>query len=316
MLNVNDLNKAIQSKPSDLIISDLKWKYLLWSILKGKNVLVIGPTRSGKNKAIQSAVKVLGRENVFFYFNMGSTQDARSMLIGNTFFKKETGTVFSKSAFVKAITTKNAVILLDELSRGHHDAWNILMSVLDSTQRYLRLDESETSEIIPVADGVSFVSTANIGTEYTATRTIDKAVSSRFPVKIEMEPLSKKDELSLLTTLYPGISTSSKDTFESLCSISNHTRQQVKQEDSKIFGSSFISTGAVVEMAELVVGGFSLTEIAEVSIYPEYSSDGGVDSERTYIKQLVQKYIKPSNTPSPINDPVTSPPVNTNTIPF
>jgi len=28
-----------------------------------------------------------------------------------------------------------------------------------------------------------------------------------------------------------------------------------------------------------------------VSVYPQFSNDGGVDSERTFIKQLVQKYI-------------------------
>ena len=30
---------------------------------------------------------------------------------------------------------------------------------------------------------------------------------------------------------------------------------------------------------------------AEVTIYPQYSDDGGVESERTYIRQLVQKYV-------------------------
>ena len=28
-----------------------------------------------------------------------------------------------------------------------------------------------------------------------------------------------------------------------------------------------------------------------MTIYPQYSDDGGVDSERVFIKQLVQKYI-------------------------
>jgi hypothetical protein len=47
-----------------------------------------------------------------------------------------------------------------------------------------------------------------------------------------------------------------------------------------------------VEMAELLVDGFSLEEIAENAIYPNFDSEGGVNSERTYVKQLVQKYIK------------------------
>ena len=42
---------------------------------------------------------------------------------------------------------------------------------------------------------------------------------------------------------------------------------------------------------ELLYDGFSLEESAEVSIYPQYSADGGADSERTFVKQLVQKYV-------------------------
>jgi hypothetical protein len=36
--------------------------------------------------------------------------------------------------------------------------------------------------------------------------------------------------------------------------------------------------------------GFTLEESAEVCIYPQYDSTGGVDSERTFVKQIVQKF--------------------------
>ena len=45
-------------------------------------------------------------------------------------------------------------------------------------------------------------------------------------------------------------------------------------------------------MAGLIYDGFDLFEAAEISIFPFFSNDGGVDSERTYVKQLVQKYVK------------------------
>ena len=44
-------------------------------------------------------------------------------------------------------------------------------------------------------------------------------------------------------------------------------------------------------MAGLVYDGFGLDEAAEVSIYPQFADDGGVDSERTFVKQLVQKFM-------------------------
>ena len=55
--------------------------------------------------------------------------------------------------------------------------------------------------------------------------------------------------------------------------------------------SNGISTRTSVELAGLLFDGFGLDEAAEVTVYPQYSEDGGMESERTYIKQLVQKFI-------------------------
>jgi len=45
-------------KPNDLIIDKLKWKYMVWSVLRGKNILFVGPTRCGKTKAAQSVSEI------------------------------------------------------------------------------------------------------------------------------------------------------------------------------------------------------------------------------------------------------------------
>lgn len=310
LTSVNEiLNSAVSMKPTDVIISDLKWKYLVRSVLYGKNVLMIGPTGCGKTLAAQTVAKVFNRP--FFYFNMGSTQDARSALIGNTHFEKDTGTIFSESTFVRAIQTPNAVILLDEISRAHHDAANIMMTVLDTLQRYLRLDEKKDNAIVNVAKGVCFIGTANIGNQYTATRVMDRALMDRFSVKIEMDFLDKESEINLVVNRFK-IDTKNTELFNTIsaiCEIASHTRDQYRQDDGKI--TNFVSTRAVCEMAELVKDGFNLREIAESAIYPEFSVDGGVDSERTYIKQVVQKYIPAESTNSPLmNDPLknTQPP--------
>jgi len=149
----------------------------------------LDPLVAARHLLLKLLLRLLCKENKFFYFNLGATQDARASLIGNTHFDKSSGTFFKESSFVKAIRTPNAIILLDEISRSHHDGVNILMTVLDDLQRYIRLDEKEDSEIVRVADGVTFIATANVGNEYTATRVMDRALLSRFPVKIEMTPL-------------------------------------------------------------------------------------------------------------------------------
>ena len=49
-------------------------------------------------------------------------------------------------------------------------------------------------------------------------------------------------------------------------------------------------------MASLVYDGFTLEEAAQVIVYPQYDTAGGVDSERTFVKQIVQKYCDDGST--------------------
>ena len=269
-------------KPEQLIMSDLKWKYLVRSAMRGKNIMMTGPAGTGKTMAAKYLVSALERPD--FYFNLGATQDPRATLIGNTHFSKEDGTYFAESLFVKAIQTENAVILLDELSRAHPEAWNILMTVLDLNQRYLRLDEKDGAPTIKVAPGVSFIATANVGNEYTSTRVMDRALQDRF-ITIEMDQLDEQMEFALLKMKYPAAHT---EAVQAIAEIASQTRRECKTANPKLTNS--LSTRAAVELTSLIYDGFSLTEAAEVGIYPFFSEDGGVDSERTYVKQIVQKY--------------------------
>ena len=270
-------------KPTGLVMNELKWKYLIRSAVRGKNIMMTGQAGCGKTLAAKSLVNALDRPD--FYFNLGATQDPRSTLIGNVHFNKKDGTYFSESLFVKAIQTENAVILLDELTRAHPDAWNILMPVLDQGQRYLRLDEADGQETINVANGVTFVATANIGNEYTATRQLDKALMDRFTV-IEMDLLNQEEEAGLLHYMFPSVD---KDILNNVASISDLTRVEALSESARI--SSGVSTRTSVEIAGLLFDGFSLLEAADITIYPQYDSSGGVDSERTFVKQIVQKFV-------------------------
>ncbi len=277
------IQRAPQIKPKDLEMSDIKWKYLVRSAVRGKNIMMVGPAGCGKTQAAKALPGATNRP--FFYFNLGATQDPRATLIGNTHFK-DGQTTFDESAFVRAIQTENAVILLDELSRAHPEAWNILMTVLDEGQRYLRLDEDVNSPTIRVASGVSFIATANIGTEYTSTRVLDRALMDRFEI-IEVDILTLDQEAALLTKRYGD--KVSADLINAVADIADATRKEWRSEEGKL--STMVSTRMTVRICELLADGFTLLESSEVAILPFFDASGGADSERTFVKQIIQKHI-------------------------
>jgi hypothetical protein len=280
---VRFIQNSVSLRPRHYKMPDLIWKSLIRSVVRGKNVMFIGPQGTGKTMAAYAVNDAF--ERPFFNIPLGATQDPRSTLIGNTHFKHGEGTFVVNSVFVQAIQTPNAIILLDEITRANPEAWNILMSVLDYKQRFLRIDERPDTPTIPVASGVTFLATANIGHQFTSTRTIDRALFDRFSV-FEVMPLGADDEFDLLTQLFPDVDSG---TITTIAAIADLTRKEVQSDVPHI--NDIISTRQTIEMAELVYDGFSLQEACEVCVYPFYSTAGGADSERTYIRQLVQKFL-------------------------
>ena len=277
------IHDSYSLKPANLFLKELTWKHAVRAVLRGKNVMFVGRAGCAKTMTAYALQQAMGRPA--FYFNLGATQDPRATLIGNTQFNKEKGTYFSEALFVKAIQTPGAVILLDELTRAHPEAWNILMTPLDLNQRYLRLDEEDGSPTIKVAEGVSFIATANIGSEYTSTRVLDRAIKDRFTI-VEIPELGDEDEYNLLKNLYPSVEEAH---LRALASIADATRKDMRSDTPKL--SDALSTRASVEAASLLFDNFTLSEVCELVVYPFFDKDGGLESERTFVKQICQKYI-------------------------
>jgi len=283
---VQFLRNASAVRPESYKMDDLKWRFAVRTVLRGKNMMITGPKGTGKTVLAFTLRDTLNRP--FFNIPLGATQDPRSTLIGNVHFDPERGTFLGEAEFIKAIQTPDAIILLDEITRAHPDAWNILMSALDYKQRFIRIDEAPDAPVVNVAPGVTFIATANIGSQYTATRTLDAALTDRFIV-VEVEYLGKEQEFELLRQRVPGVD---ERVLNSLTNAAIDLRKDARSSDPRI--TEGLSTRSTIEMAELIYDGFTFQEAAALVIYPQYSEAGGADSERAYVKQIVQKHI-PTN---------------------
>jgi hypothetical protein len=125
---------------------------------------------------------------------------------------------------------------------------------------------------------------------------MDKALMDRFTV-VEMDVLNESEENELLTYMFPHVNS---EVLGNVAKIANLTRVESKSDTARV--NSGISTRTTVELSGLLYDGFSLQEASEVSIYPQYDDAGGVDSERTFVKQIVQKFCDDGTTDDLFNE--------------
>jgi len=287
------ISEAGKLKPSFLKMEEDSWKLLVRSALRGKNVIMLGDKGEGKTMSAYALKNALGRP--FFPFNFGNMQDAQTALIGKTHLDMKTGTWFNESDFVKAIQTQNAIILCDELSRCSEDASNILFTVFDENQKFLRIAEATGDQIIKVAKGVCFIATANIGFQYTGTHKLDAAMFDRW-TKIEVDHLSKTDRMDILQHLFPDLV---EYVIDTIASIADKIRENYNSADPKV--STCFSTRMCISCAELIYDGFSFLSAVEKTVYPEFSNENGDSSERTFVKQIVQGLYDEDKAKYPFN---------------
>ena len=67
-------NEAASLKPKMLFMPELKWKYLIRNILRGKNIMMTGAAGCGKTMAAKATASSIDGYNTFI-INLGATQD-------------------------------------------------------------------------------------------------------------------------------------------------------------------------------------------------------------------------------------------------
>ena len=255
-------------------ISDDNWRLLLRNILTGTNTTMIGPTGTGKTELVMLACRKLGIEcNVY---NMGTIFDPISELLGVHRLVGGSST-FDYAKFAKDVQ-KPGVILLDELSRAPVTTNNVLFPCLDS-RRVLPVDMAggDDLRVIPLHPKCVFVATANVGSEYTGTMSMDRALVGRF-FPLELGYMESEEEKKVLVKRH-GISESDARNIVTVAAT-------VRSKHAATELSSSLSTRETLMAARLISDGWSAQKAMELTFLPLFEGTK-VEGERAVVMQII-----------------------------
>ena len=255
-------------------ISDDNWRLLLRNILTGTNTMMIGPTGTGKTELVMLACRKLGIEcNVY---NMGTIFDPISELLGVHRLVVGSST-FDYAKFAKDVQ-KPGVILLDELSRAPVTTNNVLFPCLDS-RRVLPVDMAggDDLRVIPLHPKCVFVATANVGSEYTGTMSMDRALVGRF-FPLELGYMESEEEKKVLVKRH-GISESDARNIVTVAAT-------VRSKHAATELSSSLSTRETLMAARLISDGWSAQKAMELTFLPLFEGTK-VEGERAVVMQII-----------------------------
>jgi len=251
------------------------WNLLIRNGLRLENTMLIGPTGTGKTEVLQHVADALGKK--LHIVDMGTIQDAQSALLGVHRLNEKGFSEFDYAPFAQYIQ-EDCIILLDELSRAPLSAANILFPCLDR-RRYLPIDIAGDGEErhIPVHENAMFFATANLGSEYTGTHAIDRALIDRF-FPVELDYPIEKAEIDILAKR-TGID---KKTAKAIVKISRSIRSQFKEQEL----STSVSVRHTLQTAALVTDGFDLITSLNQVILPLFD-DGSGAGERAKVRSII-----------------------------
>lgn len=181
------------------------YKILERNINKGVNTLLLGPTGVGKTEIVSNLASQLSLPLTIF--DMSTMSDPIMSLVGTHAIKVKDG--FTSSEFMKSrfsdVIQKPGIVLLDELSRASATANNLLFPCMDFRKELSMEYCFDNTAPIKVHPKCVFFATANLGSQYTGTHKLDRALLDRFML-LEIDPLNKAQVTEAITYHTPTVS--------------------------------------------------------------------------------------------------------------
>lgn len=214
------------------------------------NTMLIGATGTGKTEVVANIAKVFGIPLTIF--DMGTMTDPIMGLVGNHVISVEDGVTkseFKRSRFSEVIQ-KPGIVLLDEISRAGAMANNLLFPCLDF-RRELPMEYSfHDTTPVKIHPNCVFFSTANMGSQYTGTHKLDRALLDRFML-IEVDSIKTKDIEATLKSEFPTVPA---DKIKKLVSVFT----QINKEHDEFKISFNLSLRHLKTITKLVSNGFTI----------------------------------------------------------
>lgn len=214
------------------------------------NTMLIGPTGTGKTEVISNMADLFGLPITIF--DMGTMTDPVMGLVGTHVITVKDGVThseFRRSRFSDVIQ-QPGIILLDEISRAGAMSNNLLFPCLDFRKELPMEYSFHDTTPVKVHPNCVFFSTANMGSQYTGTHKLDRALLDRFML-VEMDTLKTQDIVDTLKAEFPKLESAK---IKSLVS----TFQSINQEHDEFKISFNLSIRHLKTIARLVSNGFTI----------------------------------------------------------